>query len=38
MRTRTIALSMLLLALAVSPGCAPAEAKPLEVSYYYLPG
>ena len=23
---------------AVTPGCSPAVAEPLEVTYYYLPG
>jgi hypothetical protein len=39
-RTRTIvwAACIGLAALAVNWGCSQAEAQPLEVTYYYLPG
>ena len=31
-------LSLLALGLAATAGCTSAEAEPLEVTYYYLPG
>jgi len=38
MKQQALTASVLLLALALTPGCTPAEAQPLDVTYYYLPG
>jgi len=37
-RIGVAAAGVALIALTLAPGCAPAEAKPLDVTYYYLPG